>query len=191
MAAYTERMKRFENAIFKQREEINDRMAEMFRLLKELTTSRAPKKVLIKEEVNSPVIVTRNVNSISLTRGEEEREDDNDIVTGDDIKKATETEMEVAVKEAETKNRDENKTKNKPIKKAEKEEAVKAPSSQLVEYYLKHRINEKLTEGLVYNHRFNNSLSGTRVKKIKRKTYSLSPRGPVYEAILRKKITWK
>ncbi|GKE87578.1 hypothetical protein Tco_1565053, partial [Tanacetum coccineum] len=74
MAAYTERMERFENAIFKQREEINDRMAEMFRLLKELTNSRAPKKVLIRDEAKS--LVTKNVNSISLARGEEERNDD-------------------------------------------------------------------------------------------------------------------
>ncbi|GKB71711.1 hypothetical protein Tco_0933123 [Tanacetum coccineum] len=62
-------------------------------------------------------------------------------------------ETEVAVKEAETKDGDENKTKNKPIKKAEKEEAVEAPNSQPVEYYLKHRINKKLIEGLVDNHR--------------------------------------
>ncbi|GJV42934.1 hypothetical protein Tco_1427470 [Tanacetum coccineum] len=82
---HTERMERFKNAIFKQREEINDRMAEVFELLKELTTSRAPKKVLIREEAKSSV--TKNVNSISLTRGEEEKNDDNDVVTGDDIKK--------------------------------------------------------------------------------------------------------
>ncbi|GKD87173.1 zinc finger, CCHC-type containing protein [Tanacetum coccineum] len=50
MAAHNERMERFKNAIFKQREEINDRMAKMFGLLKGLTTSRAPKKVLIREE---------------------------------------------------------------------------------------------------------------------------------------------
>ncbi|GKF95782.1 hypothetical protein Tco_0288517, partial [Tanacetum coccineum] len=55
MVAHTKRMERFENAIFKQREEINDRMAEIFGLLKGLTTSRAPKKVLIKEEAKSPV----------------------------------------------------------------------------------------------------------------------------------------
>ncbi|GKF92247.1 hypothetical protein Tco_0278966, partial [Tanacetum coccineum] len=48
-------MERFENAIFKQREEINDRMAEMFKLVKELTTSRVPEKVLIREEAKSPV----------------------------------------------------------------------------------------------------------------------------------------
>nr|GEU54397.1 hypothetical protein [Tanacetum cinerariifolium] len=50
MAAHTERMERFENTIFKQREEINGRMTEMFRLLKELTTRKTPEKVLIREE---------------------------------------------------------------------------------------------------------------------------------------------
>ncbi|GKA54726.1 hypothetical protein Tco_0753675 [Tanacetum coccineum] len=45
-------MERFKNALFKQREEINGRMAEMFGLLKELTTSRTPEKVLIREEAN-------------------------------------------------------------------------------------------------------------------------------------------
>ncbi|GJY19572.1 reverse transcriptase domain-containing protein [Tanacetum coccineum] len=151
MAAHTERMERFKNAIFKQREEINDRMAKMFGLLKELTTNRAPEKVLIREEAKSPV--TKNVNSISLTRREEERNNDNDVVTGDDVKKTTRTKMEVSVKESETNNRAENKTKNKPIKKAEREEVVEAPSSRPIEYYLKHRINEKLIEGLIDNHR--------------------------------------
>ncbi|GJZ27412.1 hypothetical protein Tco_0571665 [Tanacetum coccineum] len=82
---HTERMERFENAIFKQQEEINDKMAEMFRLLKELTTSRAPKKVLIREEAKYPV--TKNVNSISLTKGEEEKNDEDDITTGEGIEK--------------------------------------------------------------------------------------------------------
>nr|GEU74085.1 hypothetical protein [Tanacetum cinerariifolium] len=55
-----------------------------------------------------------------------------------------------------------------PIKKAEKEEVVEAPSSQPVEYYPNHRINEKLIEGLVENHR-----------------------GPICKAIHGKKITRK
>ncbi|GJS69988.1 MAK10-like protein [Tanacetum coccineum] len=148
MAAHTEWMERFENTIFKQREEINGRMTEMFGLLKELTTSRTSKKVLIREEAKFPV--TKNVNSISLTKGEEEGS---------------------------------NRTKN--------EEAVEAPGSQPVAYYLKHKINEKLIEGLVDNNRFNNSLSGTRVGKKKGKTYKVLPRGPVYDAILKKKIIKK
>ncbi|GJX41671.1 zinc finger, CCHC-type containing protein [Tanacetum coccineum] len=99
--------------------------------------------------------------------------------------------MEVSLKEAETKNGAKNKTKNKPIKKAEKKEAVEAPSSQPIEYYLMHIINEKLIEGLVGNHGFNDSLSGDRVGKIKGRAYNLLSRGPVYEVILRKKITIK
>ncbi|GJX33175.1 retrovirus-related pol polyprotein from transposon TNT 1-94 [Tanacetum coccineum] len=124
MAAHTERMERFENAIFKQREEINDKMAEMFGLLKELTTSRAPEKVLIREEAKS--LVTKNVNSISVARGEEEKNDDNDIATCNDIEKPTRTEMGRPVNKAE------NGIKNEPIRKAKKEETTEAPSSQLV-----------------------------------------------------------
>ncbi|GKE29040.1 zinc finger, CCHC-type containing protein [Tanacetum coccineum] len=95
------------------------------------------------------------------------------------------------VKEAEKENEAENGTKNEPIKRAEREEVVEAPSSQPVGYYLKHRINEKLIEGLVDNHRFNDSLLGVRVGKMKGKTYNLLPRGPVYKAILKKNITRK
>ncbi|GKD88578.1 zinc finger, CCHC-type containing protein [Tanacetum coccineum] len=147
------------------------------------------KKVLIREEAKSPI--TKSVNSISLIREEEEKSDKYDVATGDGSKKTDGPNMEVLVKEAETKNGAENRAKNKPIKKAEKEEVVEAPSSQFVGYYLNHRINEKLIEGLVDNHRFNDSMSGVRVGKMKGKTYNLLPRGPVYEAILKKKITRK
>ncbi|GKB55419.1 zinc finger, CCHC-type containing protein, partial [Tanacetum coccineum] len=70
MATNTERMERFKNAIFKQREGINSRMTKMFGLLKELTTIRTSKKVLVREEAKFPI--TKNVNYISLTKGEEE-----------------------------------------------------------------------------------------------------------------------
>ncbi|GJZ05472.1 hypothetical protein Tco_0539265 [Tanacetum coccineum] len=45
-------------------------MTEIFRLLNELTASRALKKVLIREEARHPI--TKNVNSISLVPAEEE-----------------------------------------------------------------------------------------------------------------------
>ncbi|GJZ44789.1 retrovirus-related pol polyprotein from transposon TNT 1-94 [Tanacetum coccineum] len=189
IAAHTERMERFENAISKQRKEVKDRMAELFGLLKELTTNRALEKVLIREGAKSPI--TKNVNSISLTRGEEEKSDKDDVSTGDNIEKTIRLDTEMPVKEAETENGAENRIKNEPIKRDEKEEGVEAPSSQPVEYYLKHKINEKLIEALVDNHMFNDSLSRVRVGKVKGKTYTLSPRGPVYEAILKKKITRK
>ncbi|GKA28367.1 hypothetical protein Tco_0714535 [Tanacetum coccineum] len=120
-------------------------MTEMFRLLKELTTSKAPEKVLIREDAKFPI--TKNVNSISLTRGEEEGSDKTDVTTGDDIEKPTERETEMPVKEAEK----EDEVENELNRKAEKEETTEAPSSQPVEYYLKHMINKKLIEGLVDN----------------------------------------
>ncbi|GJZ06733.1 hypothetical protein Tco_0540526 [Tanacetum coccineum] len=144
MAAHSERMEIFENAIFKQREEINGRMTEMFRLLKEFTTSRALEKVLIREEAKFPV--TKNVNSISLARREEEKNDKTDE-TLNNTEKPTVTETEIPVMEAEKSNE----TKNKPIKKAERKEVEEVLSSRPVKYYLKHRINKKLIEGLVDN----------------------------------------
>nr|GEV79253.1 reverse transcriptase domain-containing protein [Tanacetum cinerariifolium] len=75
------------------------------------------------------------------------------------------THTEMPLKEAEKENEAKNGTKNKPIKRAEREETTKASNSQPVGYYLKHRINEKLTEGLIDNNRFNDSLSGIRVEK--------------------------
>ncbi|GJY49251.1 hypothetical protein Tco_0439207 [Tanacetum coccineum] len=128
MAAHTERMERFENVIFKQQEEINDRMTKMFRLLKELTNNMALEKVLIREEAKSPV--TKNINSISLTKGEEEKSNKDDVATGDDIEKTNGSGTKMPVKEAETENGAKNRIKNKPIKKDEKGEGVEAPSSR-------------------------------------------------------------
>ncbi|GKE76452.1 hypothetical protein Tco_1542572 [Tanacetum coccineum] len=143
-------MERYENAIFKQREEINNRMTKMFGLLKELTTSRTPEKVLIREEAKFPI--TKNLNSISVVRGEEERSDKIDVATGNDIVKPTGTETRMQANKAEKKNE------------AGKEDMTEVPSSQPIEYYLKHSINKRLIEGLVDNCRFNDSLSGARVE---------------------------
>ncbi|GJZ44179.1 MAK10-like protein, partial [Tanacetum coccineum] len=150
MAAHTERMEGFENTIFKQREEINGRMTKMFGLLKELTTSRTPEKVLIREEAKFPI--TKNVNSISLKKGEEEGSN-RTKVTPDNTEKLTKTETETPVIEVEKMNEVENETGNKLIKTSENEEA---PGSQPVAYYLKHKINEKLIKGLVNNNSIEN-----------------------------------
>nr|GEU59664.1 hypothetical protein [Tanacetum cinerariifolium] len=64
-------MKRFKKIIFKQRDEINDTMAEMFGLLRELILSRTPEKVLVRKEARSPI--TRCVNTISLIKIEKEK----------------------------------------------------------------------------------------------------------------------
>ncbi|GJV01246.1 hypothetical protein Tco_1334815 [Tanacetum coccineum] len=100
-------------------EEINDRMTEMFKLLKELTTSRAPEKVLIKEEGRHPV--TKNVNSISLIREEEEKNANDKATSSDSIKRPNGSDAEVPINEVEKENEAKNGIKNKPIKSAEKE----------------------------------------------------------------------
>nr|GEZ45762.1 helicase [Tanacetum cinerariifolium] len=121
--------------------------------------------------------------------GKEEKINEDDVTTGDGIEKTSGSDPKMPVKETEKDNKEENGTKNKQIKRAEKEEAAEAPNSQHVGYYLKHRINEKLIDRLVDNHRFNGSLSGVRVGKMKGKTYNLLHRGLVYKAILKKKKT--
>ncbi|GKB71064.1 MAK10-like protein [Tanacetum coccineum] len=164
----------------------NGRMTKMFGLLKELMTSKTPEKVLIREEAKFPI--TKNVNSISL--GRNEYEDNNKMnEIPDNTKMPTETEM--PVRKAEAMNGAENGTGNEPVKTPENDEVVEAPGSQPVAYYLKHEINEKLIKGLVNNNRFNNSLLGTRVGKKKKKAYNVLLGGPIYEAILKKKIAKK
>nr|GFC06230.1 zinc finger, CCHC-type [Tanacetum cinerariifolium] len=69
----------------------------------EHTTSRAPEKVLIIEEAKSSF--TKDVHSISLTR---EKSDKDEVASSDDIKKINGSNMEMLVKEAETKNGAEN-----------------------------------------------------------------------------------
>ncbi|GKC51218.1 MAK10-like protein [Tanacetum coccineum] len=105
-------------------------------------------------------------------------------VTPDNVEKPTETETETPVI---------NEVENgaKLIKTSENEEAVEAPGSQPVAYYLKHKINEKLIKGLVNNNRFNNSRSRTQAGKKKGKEYKVLPGGPAYDAILKKMITKK
>ncbi|GKC36459.1 MAK10-like protein [Tanacetum coccineum] len=161
MAAHTKRIERFENSIFKQREEINAKFP-----------------------------VTKNVNSISLANKDEERSNERKE-TPENTEESTETGTETPLTGVETKDEAENRPEKKSIKMHENDEVVGAPGSQPIAYYLKHKINEKLINGLVDNNRFNNSLSGTRVRKKKKKAYNILPGGPVYEAILKKKITKK
>ncbi|GKC87691.1 zinc finger, CCHC-type containing protein [Tanacetum coccineum] len=156
IAAHTERIERFENAIFKQHEEINDRMAEMFGLLKELTASQTSKKVLVSEEARH--LITKNVNSIYLIRVEEEKNVGNNGAIGESVVEPSKSEEEKTLKEVDVMNEVERRADDKPAKsvrenvtKNEEEEPVGVSSSHAVGYYLKHRINEKLIEGLIEN----------------------------------------
>ncbi|GKF40182.1 hypothetical protein Tco_0120243, partial [Tanacetum coccineum] len=62
--------------------------------------------MFIKEEAK--YTVTKNVNSISLTRGEEEKNHEDDITTGDSIEKPNGSDMKMPVKKAEKENKAEN-----------------------------------------------------------------------------------
>nr|GEW00815.1 ribonuclease H-like domain-containing protein [Tanacetum cinerariifolium] len=86
METHTERIERFENAIFKQREEINNQMTEMFGLFKELMTK------------------------------EKKKNDDDNATKSDSIKKPDRSDAEMPLIEAKKENEAENGTKNKPIK---------------------------------------------------------------------------
>ncbi|GJV55317.1 hypothetical protein Tco_1456322 [Tanacetum coccineum] len=110
-------MGRFKNTIFKQREEFNCRMAEMFRLLKEITTSRAPKKVLVREEAMYPI--TKHVNSISLIRMEEEKSVKNNEVVGKNVVEPNKSDIAESPEEVDRKDEVENRTNNEPVRSTE------------------------------------------------------------------------
>nr|GEU41528.1 hypothetical protein [Tanacetum cinerariifolium] len=150
----------------------------------------------IREEARHPI--TKNVNSISIIQMEEGENRENNEPIDKSVMEPSKPDEEEPPNGIDMKNEVERKTNDKSTKskresvtRNEKDEPVGGSSSHVVGYYLKHRINEKLIEGLLENHRFNYSLSATRVGKSKRKTYNLLPRGPMHDAILKKKITRK
>ncbi|GJS86677.1 hypothetical protein Tco_0769313 [Tanacetum coccineum] len=92
--------------------------------LKYLHLMRVHLKYLHLNHVNHPQETSEEHKS-----GEEERNDDNDIATGNDIEKPSGTKMGMPVKEAEKENEVENGIKYEPIRKTGKEETTEAPSS--------------------------------------------------------------
>ncbi|GJU13887.1 hypothetical protein Tco_1136283 [Tanacetum coccineum] len=142
--AHTERTERFKKSIFKQREEINDIMAEMFGLLKELTASSALEKILVREEARHPI--TKHVNSIYLIIMEEGKVIDKNVVelNESDVAKP----IEVIDRKEETEGGADDETIRNVTKESE-EELVEMPRSQPVGYYLKHEINKELLEGII------------------------------------------
>ncbi|GJT30935.1 retrotransposon protein, putative, ty1-copia subclass [Tanacetum coccineum] len=137
------------------REEINDKMAEMIGPLKELAASITLEKVLMREEARHPI--TKNVNSISLIRIEEEENGENIGQIYKSVMKPGKSNEEEPPKGIDMKNEVERKSDNEPAKSArenvrknEEDEPAGVSNSHAVRYYLKHRIN-KLIKGLVEN----------------------------------------
>ncbi|GKF17649.1 MAK10-like protein, partial [Tanacetum coccineum] len=190
MTAHTERMERFKEAIYKQREEINERMTEMFSLLKEYTKGKYPEKVLVREEVSKPV--TKYVNAISLVRVEDDKGKKGDEVVDKNVVEPIEL---VEKKEAmdDVKDNESDRSVNEDSTRWGKyvDRLMEMPRSQPIGYYLKHEINKKTIEDLVDNHKYNDSLLATRLGKMDNETYNSLPVGPMYDAILKKKLARK
>nr|GEX56377.1 hypothetical protein [Tanacetum cinerariifolium] len=108
--------------------------------------SRKPRRRMKLETYQTEKLEKKKqLRHLALNPGKKERSEKTNVTTGDDFEKPTKTETEMPVKEAEK----EDEAGNVPNRKARKEETTEAPSSQPVEYYLKHMINKKLIEGLV------------------------------------------
>ncbi|GKD43136.1 hypothetical protein Tco_1267781 [Tanacetum coccineum] len=128
----------------------------------------------------------------------EEKSTKDEAIFDDISGKPDKSKAVVSLKEVDVENEAENATRDKlvkntkeKLKKIAEEKSGETPNSESVGYYLKHKINKKLVEGLIENQMFNDSLSATRVRKMKRETYNLLPKGPVHDAILNRKITRK
>ncbi|GJU86943.1 ATP-dependent DNA helicase PIF1-like protein [Tanacetum coccineum] len=142
MTSHIERIGRFKKAIFKQTEEINERMMKMFSLLKELTKSKSPEKVLVREEVHSPI--TKYVNAISLVRVKNDKGKKSDMVVDKNNVEPLELvdkEEAMDAKKVNKSNGSVNKNSTRGGKYANR--LLKMPKSQQIRYYLKHEINKK------------------------------------------------
>ncbi|GJY47334.1 MAK10-like protein [Tanacetum coccineum] len=179
-------------------------MVEMFRLLKELTTSRALEKVLVREEARHPI--TKHVNYISLGRMEEENSVENNEVVGKNVVEPNKSDIAESLEEVDRKDEVENRTNDEVKNRTNDEpdrstkgdltrekvrELMETPRSQPVKFYLKHKINKELIEGLVRNQRFNDSLLVMKSSKMECEAYYSLPIEPMCKAMLKKLITKK
>nr|GEV39929.1 hypothetical protein [Tanacetum cinerariifolium] len=71
------------------------------------------------------------------------------------------------------------------------EALVETPRSRHIGFYLKYKINKKLIEGLVDNHKYNDSMLATHLGKMDHETYKSLPAKSIYNAIQKKKLVKK
>ena len=73
MSTHSERLAKLEETVYRQKEEMQEKMTEMMSLLEEYSNINTPKKVLLRKEDVTPT--TKFVNSISIVHeGNEEKE---------------------------------------------------------------------------------------------------------------------
>ncbi|GJT36589.1 hypothetical protein Tco_0927008 [Tanacetum coccineum] len=170
------------------------RVFSSFHNIKELTASRTPKKVLVREEARHPI--TKHVNSISLIRIKEEKSVRNNRVVGKNIVEPNKSIVEETLEEVDRNDEVNNRTNNGPVRSTGKDltgekvrNLVKTPRPQPIRFYLKHKINKELIKGLVENLRFNDSLLAMQSGKIECEAYHSLPVEPMRKAMLKKMIT--
>nr|GEV30584.1 putative ribonuclease H-like domain-containing protein [Tanacetum cinerariifolium] len=148
MEAHTERMERFEEAIYKQREEINKGMKEMLSLLKELTKGKSSKKALVRKEVSKHVI--KYVNAISLIRIKSDKDKGSDKIVDKNIIKPIEL-VDIEETMDDEKDNESDGSKNKDSTRWGKyvDRRMEMPRSQPIGYYLKQKNNKKMIKGVV------------------------------------------
>jgi hypothetical protein len=73
MSTHSKRLAKFEKAVYRQKEEMQEKMTEMMSLLEEYSNIKTPEKLLLRKEDVTPT--TKFVNSISIVHeGNEEKE---------------------------------------------------------------------------------------------------------------------
>ncbi|GKD73959.1 hypothetical protein Tco_1332241, partial [Tanacetum coccineum] len=139
--------------------------------LKEFSKSESHKKVLVRGEVSNPI--TKYVNAISLVRIENDKGIEIDVVVDKKIIEPSELVDKEEAMDEET-NSDYNGSMNEDSTRCGKyaDRLLEIPRSQPIGYYLKHEINEKTIEGLLDNHKYNDSFLATRLVKTDNETYN-------------------
>ena len=79
MSTHSERLAKFEEAVYRQKEKMEEKMAEMMNLLEEYTKIKTLEKVLVRKESDTPT--TKFVNSISIVRKSNKEEETPDAQT--------------------------------------------------------------------------------------------------------------
>ncbi|GJX86002.1 hypothetical protein Tco_0336776 [Tanacetum coccineum] len=155
-----------------------------------LTKDKSSEKVLVREAVSSTV--TKYVNAISFVKVENNKETNIETV----VKKNVVEPIKILDKEDTTNEEKGDKSNGNTNEDSTRwgkyvDILLEMPSSQLIGYYLKHKINERTIEGLEYNHKYNDYFLATRLGKMNDETYNLLHIGPIYNAILKKKLVRK
>nr|GEX58955.1 hypothetical protein [Tanacetum cinerariifolium] len=165
-------------------------MTEMFSLLKEYSKGKSPEKGLVGEEVSKPV--TKYVNAISFVRIENDEDKECDKVIDKKVTKQTKVaEKEKVVYDVKDSELDRSINEGSTRWGKYVDRLTQMPRSRPIGYYLKYEINKKTIEDLVDNHKYNDSLLTTHLGKMDNETYKSLPVGPMYDAILKKKLARK